>query len=103
MPRVGSRGDFAGDDFVDVAPDPFLSRLDRPNQGMAGVMEVFGGVFVLRRIAASHIPANHAHPQVNPGVAKFDALFTDVNVGRPELDLIQMLAFLSHIYLPPPS
>jgi hypothetical protein len=63
-------------------------------------VEVFGGVFVLRRIAAAYIPADHAHPQVNPGVAKFDALFTDVNVGRPELDLIQMFAFLCHLSSP---
>jgi hypothetical protein len=60
---------------------------------MAGVMEMFRGVFVLRRIAASHIPAHHAHPQVNPGVAKFDALFTDVRAGSRDFDLIQVLAF----------
>jgi hypothetical protein len=99
--RDGSRGRFAGDYFVNVTPDPFFSGLDRANQGMAGVMKMLGGMFVLRRIAAAHVPADHAHPQVNPGVAHFDALCTDVNVGGPELDLIQMLAFLCHLYLPP--
>jgi hypothetical protein len=92
-----SRSHFAGNDFVDVAPDPFFSGLDRPHHGVAGVMKMFCGVFVLRRIAASDIPADHAHPQVNPRVAKFDALFTDVGIGSPELDLIEVLTFLSHL------
>jgi hypothetical protein len=95
-----SRSHFAGNDLVDVAPDPFFSGFDRPHHGMAGVMKMFRRVFVFRRIAASHIPADHAHPQVNPYVAKFDALFTDVSVGSPELDLIQVLAFLSHLHPP---
>jgi hypothetical protein len=63
---------------------------------MAAVLEVFGGVLVLRRIAAPHVPADHAHPQVNPGVAHFHALFADMRAGGGELDLIQMLAFLGH-------
>jgi hypothetical protein len=95
-----SRGHFAGNHFVDVAPDPFFSGLDRAHHGMAGVMEMFGGMLVLRRIAATHIPADHAHPEMNPSVPKFDALCTNVNVGRPELDLIQVFAFLSHRHLP---
>jgi hypothetical protein len=95
--RGRSRSHFAGNDFVDVAPDPFFTGLNRPYQGMARVMEMFRGVFVLRRIAASHIPADHAHPQVNPDVAEFHALFTHVGIGSPELDLIQVLAFLSHL------
>jgi hypothetical protein len=88
------RGHRARNHFVNVAPDPVFSGLDRANHGMAGVVKVFGGVFILRRIAATHTPARHAHAQVNPGVADFHALFTDVFVGGCDLDLIQMLAFL---------
>ena len=36
------RGNFAGDHFVNVAPDPFFSGLDGANQGMAGVMKMLG-------------------------------------------------------------
>jgi hypothetical protein len=59
---------------------------------MRAVMKVFGGVFVLGRIAASHVAANHTHTQVDPGVAGFHAIFADMLVGRPNLDLLQMLA-----------
>jgi hypothetical protein len=55
---------------------------------------MFSGVFVLRRIAAAHVPAHHAHAQVNPAVTEFYALCADVNIGGLELDLIQMFAFL---------
>src|SRR5580693_4647824 len=96
---VVSRSHFAGNHFVDVAPNPLFSGLDRAHHGMVGVMKMFGGMFVLRRITATHIPADHAHPEVNPGVAEFDTLFTDVDIGGPELDLIQVLAFLSHLHL----
>src|SRR5580704_6104138 len=36
---------------------------------------------------------------MNPGVAEFHALCAHPNVGGSELDLIQMLAFLSHLQL----
>jgi hypothetical protein len=90
------RGHFAGNHFVDVAPYPFFSGLDRAHHGMADVMEMLGGMFVLRRIAAADVPADHTHPQVNPGVTHFDTFFTDVSVGGRNFDLIQVLAFLCH-------
>jgi hypothetical protein len=61
---------------------------------MTAVPKMFGGVLVFRGIAATHVPAYHAHAQVNPGVADFDALFTDMRVGGRDLNLIQVLAFL---------
>jgi hypothetical protein len=67
---------------------------------MRGVMKMLGRVFVLRRIAATHVPAYHAQAQVNPGVAHLHALFTNVRIGGRDLDLIQVLAFLGHFYLP---
>jgi hypothetical protein len=88
------RGDRARNHFVDIAPDPVFSGLDRTDQGMAALVKMLGGVFILRRIAATDVPAYHAHAQMDPGVAHFHALFTDVSVSGRELDLIQMLAFL---------
>ncbi len=67
---------------------------------MVGVMEMFGGVLVLRGVAATHVAADHAQAQVNPGVAHFDALSADVDIGGGEFDLVQVLAFLRHYYLP---
>jgi hypothetical protein len=79
---------FAHNCFVDVAPDPFFSGLDRAHDGMVDVMEVFGGVFVLGGIAATHMAARHAHAKVNPRIADLHAIFTDVRVGRGDFDLI---------------
>jgi hypothetical protein len=86
----------ASDHFVNIAPDPVFSRLNRAHHGMAALMEMFGCVFVLRRIATSHLPADHTHSQMNPSVADLHALFADVLVGARNLDLIQMLALRSH-------
>jgi peptidoglycan/LPS O-acetylase OafA/YrhL len=61
---------------------------------MPAVLEMLRGVFVLRGIAAAHVPAYHAHTQVNPGVSDFHAFRTNTDVGSSDLNLIQMLAFL---------
>jgi hypothetical protein len=82
--------------FVDVAPDPVFSGLDRPDHRMPALMKMFGGMFILRRIAAAHLPAHHTHAQVNPGVADLHAFFADVLVCGCDFDLIQMFAFLCH-------
>jgi hypothetical protein len=94
-------GDFAGNHLIHVTPDPFFSRLNRAHHGMAALMKMFGSMFVLRRIAAAHLPAYHAHPQVNPFIANLDAIFTDMRVGGRNLNLIQMLALRSHFQFPP--
>jgi hypothetical protein len=60
---------------------------------MFGLMKVFGGVSVLGRIAAAHVPAYHAEAQMNPLIARLQALFTTVCVWPDILDLIQMRAF----------
>jgi hypothetical protein len=67
---------------------------------MVGVMKMFGGVFVLRRVAATHVAAYHAHAEMYPSVSHFDALRADVDVSRGEFDLVQVLAFLRHFDLP---
>ena len=41
---------------------------------MTSVMEMFGGVLVLRRVAAADVAAHEALPKVYPGVAYLEAL-----------------------------
>jgi hypothetical protein len=53
-------------------------------------MEMFRRVFVLRRIAATNMAADHAHPQVNPCVVHFQTLFTAGRPRRHILDLVYM-------------
>lgn len=53
-------------------------------------MKMFRRVFIFGRITAAHVPTFEAHPQMQPCVAGFDAILTDVFVGLRELDLIEM-------------
>lgn len=59
-------------------------------------MEVFGGVFVFRRITATHVAANQAHAQMDPTVSHLYALIALVFLGFAELDLVDMDAFFCH-------
>jgi hypothetical protein len=83
---------FSRNDFIHVTPDPVFSRLNRTHDGMLFMMKMFRGMLILGRVAASCVAANHAHPQMHPGVAGFDAVFADVLTGRRNFDLIQMFA-----------
>src|ERR1022692_1938808 len=78
--------------LVDVTPAPVFARLERAHDGMVGLVEVFGGVFVLGRIAATHVSATEAQPQVNPSVAHLEAFFAAVCVRRDFVYLVGMSA-----------
>jgi len=51
-------------------------------------MKVFGGVFVLGRIAAADVPATQAQAQMDPGVAHLETLFASAGVGFHIANLI---------------
>jgi hypothetical protein len=95
-PKTCLRGDLTRDHFIHVAPNPIFSGLDRPHHGMFTGVKMLRGMFVLRRIAAAHVAAGYAQPQVDPGVTKFYALFADADIGVGDFDLIQVFAFLCH-------
>jgi hypothetical protein len=63
-------------------------------------MKVFGGVLVLRGVAAADMSANQAHSQMDPGVAHPYAVLTLVRLGLAKLDLIKVSTFFGHP-LPP--
>ena len=63
-------------------------------------MEMFGGMPVLGRIAASHVTACETEPQMNPGITRFHALFTHMFAGLTDLDLIEMRTLVWHGVLP---
>jgi len=89
------RRQLAGFKFVHIAPDPRLSRFNRADKRMFGAVEMLGGVLVLRRIAAAHVPARQAQAQMNPAIAKFDTLLAHMRVRGFDLDLIEVSA-LTH-------
>jgi hypothetical protein len=77
-------------EVIDVAPPPVLTRFDRLHDGMPARMEMLRRMFVLRRIAATHMAAYHAQTQVNPGVVHFQTLLAAVRMRLHILDLVDM-------------
>src|SRR5579863_7650339 len=77
-------------DVIDEAPAPILSRLERFHNGMPGGVEMFGRVFILRRIAATHVAANHTQPQMNPRVVHLQTLLAAVRARLHIFDLVEM-------------
>jgi hypothetical protein len=55
--------------FVDITPTPVLPRLKRLDNWVRRLMEVFGGMLVLRRVAAANVAALQTETQVHPAVA----------------------------------
>jgi hypothetical protein len=44
-------------DLVNIAPAPALTGLEGPHDGMAGAMEMLGGVFTGRLVATADVSA----------------------------------------------
>ena len=57
---------------------------------MRGFAEVRACVLVLRRVAASDVPAAPAQAKVHPGIAQRQALLTTIGVGLHVADLVEM-------------
>jgi hypothetical protein len=68
--------------FVNVAPHPLLARLKRLDDGMPGVVEMFGSVFVLGVVAAANVAAGLTDPQMYPGIADLQAVFAALRARR---------------------
>jgi hypothetical protein len=62
-------------------------------------VEVLRGVLVFRGIAAADVSAFEAHPQMNPRVPGFYAIFANALVGLGKFDLIEVRAFPRHCSL----
>src|SRR5690348_6126585 len=89
------RSTHSADDLVDEAPAPDLARLERAHHRVLSVAEMPGRVPAWRRVAASHVPACQAEPQVYPVVAALrpaaDAavLRQRRRIDRPECDQVR--------------
>jgi hypothetical protein len=60
-------------------------------------VKVFGCVLVFRRIATTHMAADHAQTQMNPGVADFQAVLTSACMRFDVSNLIDVRAFVHSI------
>jgi hypothetical protein len=64
------------------------------------MMKVAPGVPVLRRITAAHVSTRHAHPEMNPNVSNFHAVFADVDICVSDFDAVQVRALRCHMTSP---
>src|SRR5260221_7112469 len=65
-------------DLVYITPNPGFAGLDRADKGMVRIVKVFSGVFVLGRVAATGMPADEAHAQMDPGSAGLNAVLPNM-------------------------
>jgi len=87
---------FPGLDLVHIAPNPRFSRLNRADQRMIDFVKVFGRVFILGRVAASHMAARQAEAQMYPRVPHLHAFFADMLLGLFDFDLIEVSTLTFH-------
>lgn len=59
-------------------------------------VEVLGGMFVLGRVAATHMAAFQAQAKMDPGIAQLNAFRTDVNLSSFNFYGIEVSAFRCH-------
>jgi hypothetical protein len=59
-------------------------------------MKVFGGMPPWRLVAATHVSARPAYPQVDPSLMNFETLLATQRAWRDGLDSIQVGAFRVH-------
>jgi hypothetical protein len=67
--------------LINITPHPCLAGLNRTHDRMTHAVEMFGCVFILRIVTAANMAANHAHPQVDPGIPHFQTLFAAIRAG----------------------
>src|SRR6185369_4719330 len=64
-------------------------------------VKVLGSMLVLRRVAATYIPADQTQSQMDPAVTHFYAFFTNVSMSAFYFYLIQVRAIFGHIISSP--
>jgi hypothetical protein len=82
--------------FIDVAPEPILAGLNGLNNRMFRSMKMLGGVLVFGTVAAADVAALLAEPEMDPGVAHFEAFFAAVNFRFNVANLIGVRTDVSH-------
>jgi len=82
--------------FVNKTPHPILTRLNRLHDRMFGGVKMFGGMFILGRIAAAHMTAFATQAQVHPGITHFQALLAALSVWLHVLELAEVRTFFAH-------
>src|SRR5438552_14562375 len=76
--------------LIDIAPAPVLTRFERGHDGVLGRVKVLGCMLVFGRIAAAHVTAGPAKPQVDPCVSHLEAFLATSGLRFDIFHLAQM-------------
>jgi hypothetical protein len=83
--------------LIHIAPAPRLARLKAPHDRVLRLMEVPGRVLANRGVAAPHMPALQAQPQMHPLLTDLQALLAPPGVRLHVPDSSDMRAFHSDL------
>src|SRR3984885_14381775 len=83
-------------DFVHIAPAPSFRRIVAFDDGMSGGVEMLGGMFVGRIIAAADMAATAADPQMQPYASALQALLATERARRDVTNAGDVRAALCH-------
>jgi hypothetical protein len=86
-------------DLIDKAPHPIFPGFDGANKRMLAFVKMFGCMLVLGRITTTNVSTFQAKPQMNPGVAHFDAFFAHVCIGVGNPYLLEVCTCRGHCFL----
>ena len=96
VPLDGQPGSLVQLDVVDVTPLPIFPWLKRLYDRVIRCVIMFGGMLVLRTIAAAYVPAAETQPQMNPRRADFQAFLASVRRWADVLDFSQVFTGSRH-------
>jgi hypothetical protein len=83
-------------ELVSVTPSPILLWLEGLHDRVVGRVEMPGGMFILRLVAAADVPAFKTDAQVYPGVADFQAILAPIRAWCNLTYLVKMTTLFCH-------
>jgi hypothetical protein len=85
--------------FVDVTPSPPFRRIKGFDDRVPGRVKMFCSVSIWRLIATTDMATAAADPQMQPGVAQFQAFLTPQGARNNVTDCREMFAKYCHVFL----
>jgi len=86
--------------LIDVTPTPVFAWLKGLNKGMIRRVEMLGGMFVFRGIAAAHMSTDQTEAQVDPAVTYFQAILAALCARCDISYLAEMRTMFCHQWFP---
>jgi hypothetical protein len=83
-------------ELVKVTPAPVFSWLEGLNDGMLGGVEMFGGMLILRIVAAADMTTDETDTQMHPGITYFQAILAAIGAGGDLTYLVKMTTLFCH-------